>query len=86
MKMPKIKRCPFYGGDATLFRTISQGRWQAQYYTRVMCDICGSQGKSYRSSDDPADGNWETYECYQAICAWNMRTPEKEENSNPCQP
>lgn len=78
MDLPSAKRCPFCGGTASLFRTISQGRWKNSYYTRVMCDICGSQGKSFRSDDDPAQANWETYECFQAVCAWNMRTKEKE--------
>jgi len=80
MKLPKIKRCPFCGGVGTLFRTISNGRWQTKYYTRVMCDICSSQGKSFDSTDDPADNNWETYECYQAISAWNLRVSQEDKS------
>ena len=84
MKFPRVKRCPFCGGHATLFRNASSQRWSTSYYVRVRCEVCESQGKTFRCDNDPADGNWETYECYQAICAWNMRAREEEEN-NPSQ-
>ena len=45
-----------------------------------MCDICNSQGKSFDSTNDPADNNWETYECYQAISAWNMRVSQEDKS------
>ena len=84
MKFPRIKKCPFCGGNATLFKNASERRWCTNYYVRVRCEVCESQGKSFRGTTDPADENWESYECYQAICAWNMRTKEEEE-TNPNQ-
>lgn len=71
-----LKPCPFCGGTGNLYCNYS--RAYRGYFVSVKCDICGSSGKPYRSSDDPEDSNWSNYACAQACAAWNMRQEEKD--------
>lgn len=67
-----IKKCPFCGGVACLSSNYSYKT--RSYFVYVKCDICGGQGKTYRSEGDPAAESWANVACYDAINAWNMRT------------
>ena len=68
-----IKKCPHCGGEGFL-------GWNYSYKSRswfvfVRCDICGAQGKTYTSKEEPED---ETSTAAQsAIVAWNMRYKEE---------
>lgn len=71
----EIKKCPFCGGSACLNSNYSNR--SRSYFVYVRCDICGAQGKVYRSQEEPAAANWNNTECNDAINAWNMRTEER---------
>lgn len=64
-----MKTCPFCGGNASLMRSI--GKYK--YFIFVKCNMCGAQAKAFVSKDDPAEYDWDTYECEQAVQAWDMR-------------
>lgn len=66
-----IKPCPHCGGGASLYDNYS--RRYRSYFVFVKCDICGSQGKTYRSEIDPEEIDWNNDACEDAIRAWNMR-------------
>lgn len=78
----KIKPCPHCGGTACLNSNYSYKT--RSFFAYVRCDICGAQGKAYRSTEDPVTEDWDNTACRDAIKAWNMRTGEKdaEENEN----
>lgn len=76
MALETLKRCPHCGGTACLNSNYSAKA--RSYFVFVRCDICGSQGKIYSDTDDPARNNWQTAACDDAAAAWNMRTPEQE--------
>lgn len=70
----KIKTCPHCGGVSFLNANYS---YKARaYFVFVKCDICGSQGKIYRSDEDPAAAEWNNEACNSAVEAWNMRAYE----------
>lgn len=67
--------CPHCGGSA---RICQRYNYNARcYYVFVRCDICGSQGKSYKSTGDIYDPEYNDTADIDAISAWNMRTPLK---------
>ena len=68
----KIKHCPFCGGTASLSANYSN-RFET-WFINVMCEECGSQGKTYTSNEHPEKENWDNDSCKNAINAWNMRT------------
>ena len=76
----KIKPCPHCGGDATLYCNYS-GK-QRKYLVFVKCEICGAQGKVFSDSQHPEETNWNNAACDSAIKAWNMRTTDKEINTD----
>lgn len=69
-----IKTCPHCGGVS--FLSSSYSYKTRCYFVFVKCDICGSQGKIYRSDEEPAATEWNNEACNSAIEAWNMRTYE----------
>lgn len=71
MEKDKTKPCPFCGGRAVLVRNGSY--WNDYYYVRVECEMCGSQGKTFRTKVDPSKHEWNTRTCFKAIEAWNTR-------------
>lgn len=74
--MIKIKRCPHCGGTASL-----DGNFNIRlrrFYIYVKCDVCGSQGKVFRTLKDPDESAWEDEVCTMAVEAWNMRYKEPE--------
>lgn len=73
MSKLKLRRCPFCGGKATLSSNYSNG-W---HYVRAYCVVCDSQGKSFRSKDDPESNDWDTLECRKAVAAWNLRAYDR---------
>lgn len=73
--------CPFCGGDAELKANYS---YKIRcYFVFVKCEICGAQGKVFKSSNDPQEDNWQSDPCESAITAWNMRTYENASSSQP---
>lgn len=72
-----IKNCPHCGGAATLYENYS--RRTRNYFVYVKCAICGAQGKSFNSDDEPEAVGWDNFACRGAVAAWNMRTPEPAE-------
>ena len=77
MTESQIKPCPHCGGVSYLNQNYSYKL--RCWFTFVKCDICGAQGKSYRSTEEPAEAGWNNTPCNDAIAAWNMRTPERAE-------
>ena len=71
-----IKPCPHCGGTACLNGNYSYKI--RTFFVFVKCDICGSQGKIYKSIEDPAEVNWQDTSCDDAIKAWNMRWYEND--------
>ena len=67
----KIKLCPFCGGIASLSANYSN-RFET-WFINVMCEECGSQGKTYTSNEHPENENWDSDSCRNAINAWNKR-------------
>ena len=67
----RIKTCPHCSGTARLNASYSYKT--RCYFIYVRCDICGAQGKIYRSDEDPDEENWNSEACNTAIAAWNMR-------------
>ncbi|MCR5228445.1 MAG: DnaD domain protein [Eubacterium sp.] len=67
----EIKRCPFCGATASLSANYSN-RFET-WFINVMCEECGSQGKTYTSNDHPENYNWDNDSCKNAINAWNKR-------------
>ena len=76
MKNELLKPCPHCGGKA--FLNSNYSRRAQMYFVFVKCDICGAQGKAYRSYIDPSDTNWTNQACMDAAAAWNMRTDDQE--------
>lgn len=75
-----IKRCPHCGGEAQLYSSYSYK--MDTFFLYIKCEICGAQGKSVRTKDDPKEVNiWETRACQNALAAWNMRVGEDYEES-----
>lgn len=74
-----IKTCPHCGGSATLNANYSYKL--RSYLVFVKCEICGAQGKLYRSEKDPETDNWESFPCNSAIDAWNMRAEDRQNES-----
>ena len=66
-----IKSCPHCGGASYL--SSNYGYKSRVYFVFVKCDICGAQGKIYRSADEPALIAWNNEACNSAVKAWNMR-------------
>lgn len=69
-----LKKCPFCNGNAFL-----QGRFnykQRSYFVCAKCNICGAQGKTYTSEEDPEEVDWNNSACNEAVTAWNMRYKE----------
>lgn len=71
-----IKACPHCGGTASLCANYSYKT--RGYFVFVKCDICGAQGKIYKSSEDPRTVDWDSIDCDDAVAAWNLRTPDTE--------
>ena len=69
-----VKTCPHCGGGASL--NCNYSRKTRSYFVYVRCDICGAQGKTYRSMEDPQAVRWDNMACKDAVKAWNMRTGE----------
>lgn len=69
-----VKPCPHCGGSASLSSFYSYRQYF--YYVFVKCDICGAQGKTYKSIGKPSQENWNNEACIDALNAWNMRTYE----------
>lgn len=75
-KMDTLKSCPHCGGDACLHSNYS---YKARsYFVYAKCDVCGAQGKIYRSKTDPVADDWQSVPCMDAVAAWNMRTYKDE--------
>lgn len=72
---PIIKQCPHCGGGACLNSNYSYK--YCCYFIFVKCDICGAQGKTISSGNDPAEAEWQSAECAAALQAWNMRKREE---------
>lgn len=68
----EYKKCPFCGGEATLYQNYS--RKYRTYFVLMKCEFCGSQGKSFSSENAPSDENWENDACRLAEKVWNTRT------------
>ena len=73
------KPCPHCGGDS--FLTCNYSQKVRRYFVYVKCDICGAQGKTYTSVEDPATTGWDSPACQSALTAWNMRTYADEEQN-----
>lgn len=69
-----IKPCPHCGGPACLNSSYSYKT--RNYFAFVRCEVCGAQGKTYRSEKAPAEEDWNNYACKSAIEAWNLRYKE----------
>lgn len=69
--MENIKNCPHCNGAAVLQSNYSS-RYRA-YFIFCKCTLCGAQGKTYSSKDNPVDEEWNTQTCEDAVAAWNMR-------------
>ena len=68
----QILTCPHCGGISYL---NSRYNYRSRcHYVFVKCDICGAQGKTYTSANDPVEDDWNNDSCQEAIRAWNMRT------------
>lgn len=68
----RIRGCPHCGGNSSLTQNYS---YKCKgYFVFVKCDICGAQGKIYNSDTEPAEDNWQSQCCKDAVAAWNMRT------------
>lgn len=75
-----IKVCPHCGGESLLNANYS---YKIRcYFVFVKCEICGAQGKVFKSSNDPQEDNWQSDPCESAITAWNMRTHENASSSH----
>lgn len=74
MAKERLKYCPHCGGAATLNANYSYKT--RSYFVFAKCDICGSQGKIYRSLDNPEAAEWNNQACKDAVIAWNMRVRE----------
>lgn len=72
----KVMRCPHCMGTARLYCNYS--RKVNGYFVFVKCDICGAQGKTFVSNEDPSsdDVQWNNQTCVNAVKAWNMRNGE----------
>ena len=70
-----IKGCPHCGGEALLNSNYSYK--YRSYFVFVKCDICGAQGKIYKSDTEPAADEWNNQSCTDAVKAWNMRVKEE---------
>lgn len=66
-----LRECPFCGGDATL--TSNWNRTYRKFYINCRCTVCGSSGKGYTSTVDPAEDDWQNAACYDAAAIWNKR-------------
>lgn len=71
----EIKKCPHCGGSAQINYNYSYKK--GNFFIFVRCDICGAQGKAYTTKEDPAEGDFKTDACIDALNAWNMRTAER---------
>lgn len=71
--MQGIKPCPHCAGVAYLYSNYSYKC--RTHFVYVKCEICGSQGKTYRSNTDPEKDDWMSTACESAVEAWNMRVP-----------
>ena len=69
------EKCPFCGGRAGLVSNHS-GKLHT-YFIYVKCEICGAQGRTYRSEEEPAAAGWNNAACIDALAAWNMRRGEE---------
>lgn len=76
----RILPCPHCGSSATLNCNYSYKT--RTYFVYVKCDLCGSQGKIYNSSEDPNDVNWNNQSCIDSIKAWNMRFDYRNRGNN----
>lgn len=76
--MDSIKTCPHCNGTASLNSNYSNKT--RSYFVYVKCDICGAQGKTYRSSEEPAAADWNNEPCIDAVIAWNMRDGRQNDN------
>lgn len=72
MENERLKGCPHCGGGACLNSNYSYKT--RCYFVYVKCDICGAQGKIYRSQEEPQAAGWNNQPCIDAVRAWNMRT------------
>lgn len=67
----KIKRCPHCAGASYLHSNYS---YKCRcFFVFVKCEICGAQGKVYKSAEEPAAADWQNEACNDAVEAWNMR-------------
>lgn len=71
MEDTEIKRCPHCGGKASLNSAYSYKI--RNFFVYVKCDICGAQGKSFLTAENPAAEDWNSGPCRDALNAWNMR-------------
>ena len=74
--MEPIKPCPFCGGEGSLSYNSKTYNHYERYFVRIECEMCGSQGKTIVSSENPEENCWETNDCHIAIRAWNRRVVE----------
>lgn len=74
MANTKIKHCPHCAGVSYLHSNYSN-KYRC-FFVFVKCDICGAQGKAYKSAEAPSETDWESEACIDAIEAWNMRRSE----------
>lgn len=77
--MMQMKPCPHCGGEPYIVTQYNKRLNKFMIYCR--CDVCGAQGKTYASCNNPAEADWESPESESAISAWNLRTYERLENA-----
>lgn len=70
-----IKGCPHCGQKAHLNYNYSART--RLYLVFCKCDFCGSTGKVYSSKNNPAEENWMSMACQDAVRAWNTRFDER---------
>ena len=66
-----IKTCPHCNGVGYIEQNYSHKL--RCYFVFVKCDVCGAQGKIYRSDSDAEFDNWDNIACRSAVMAWNLR-------------
>ena len=72
-----IKACPHCGGVAYLNQNYSHKA--RGYFVYVKCEVCGAQGKTIHSREEPAAADWNNQACDSAVDAWNLRTDDRGE-------
>jgi hypothetical protein len=73
-----ILHCPHCGGDACLNQNYNYRK--RTYFVYVKCEMCGAQGKTFTSEEEPQAAGWDNQPCRRAINAWNMRTDSRDKD------